>query len=409
MGKYRVLLVHKFFHVTGGAEVFFFETARVLRERGHEVAFFSTSDVRNKPSDYSHYFVNAPNYKSGGLINKIAAIGKIVYSFEAKTKLKQLIEDFNPDIVHVFAMFTHLSPSILEACHEAGVPVVMSCNDYKHICPNYKLYHHGRICEDCRGGKFYMAIKNRCCQDSVLFSVASCIESYAHYYMNILQRNIRFFLFAGDFMAKETEKFWGVNTFRQRKLANPYNSAKYPLFQAYNDYILFVGRFVEEKGGASLMRAMTRCPEVKLIMVGDGPQSEFLHSMAREFALANVDFVGPKWGHDLDLLLQKARFVVVPSVWHENFPYVIFHAFSFGKPVVGADRGGITELVAHGQRGLIYPALDEHSLAQSINMLWNDPERCVQMGRCAKEFIDNEYTDEKFYFNLTNIYEEAMQ
>lgn len=141
----KILLVHKFFHVTGGAEVFFFETGRVLAAQGHDVAYFSTTSDENQPSQFSGYFVEPPNYTQGSLLKRSLGIGRMVYSQEAKRNFRLLLEDFQPDLVHVFAIQTHISPSILDVCTEMNVPVVMSCNDYKHICPNYKLFHHGRL------------------------------------------------------------------------------------------------------------------------------------------------------------------------------------------------------------------------------------------------------------------------
>jgi hypothetical protein len=172
----RVLLVHKFFHITGGAEVFLFEAAKALVDSGHEVAFMSTQDSRNEPTPWERFFVRAPEFRSRSVLRRIASIGSIIHSSAAGHSTRRLVEDFHPDVVHAFNVYTHLSPSVLSVCAEAGVPVLMSCNDYKHICPNYKLYHHGRICEECADGRFIHAIKNRCCQESLAFSIAGAME-----------------------------------------------------------------------------------------------------------------------------------------------------------------------------------------------------------------------------------------
>lgn len=400
----KILLVHKFFHITGGAEVFFFETGRVLEEQGHEVAYFSTYSPQNRPSAFSHYFVNAPNFKQGSLFKRISAIGNIIYSRPTKKSFARLLDDFKPDIVHVFAMFTHLSPSLLVACREHNVPVVMTCNDYKHICPNYKLYHHGKLCEDCKGGRFYHSILNRCCQDSMAFSVASCLESSAHYYMNILKKNVHTFLFAGEFMATKTEEFWGKNSFRWAKLLNPFDSTKYVMSPEYSDYLLFFGRFVEEKGVDILLKAMKLAPNARLLLVGDGPQLEILMKLTNDLELKNIEFTGPKWGEELDSILKKARFTVVPSIWHENFPYVIVQSFAMGKAVIGTNRGGIPELVKDGEYGFTYPADDSSALADKINVLWNNPQLAVNMGLKAKSYADTIFNDQSFYETLMNIY-----
>ncbi len=404
----KILLAHKYFKLTGGAEVFFFETARVLEAHGNEVSFFSTNDSENKKTKFNSYFVDPPNYAVGNFLSRIFNIGRMVYSFSAKKKFKRLIEEIKPDIIHVFAIHVHLTPSILTAAYEAGVPVVMSCNDYKHICPNYKLYHHGHICTECRGKRFYKAIVNCCCKDSLVFSVASSLEAYVHNMLDIYRKYVHTYLYASEFMAKETELFWGRDSFRWELLRNPFDSRKYPLSVGCEDYALFFGRLVDEKGVDVLIRAAEFSPEVKIKIVGSGPDEESLHTLSQQLSLKNVEFLGPMWGDDLDSILARARFVVVPSVWHENFPYVINQAFAFGKPVIGADRGGIPELVSHGERGLIYPAQDEKALATAMIELWTNPNRTTAMGRAAKLFSDDEFNDERFYERLMTIYKGVL-
>lgn len=404
----KILLSHKFFQLTGGAEVFFFETERLLKKMGHEVICFSTKSVTNRPNQYSSYFVDPPEYLNGGILKRSIRIGRLIYSRKAKKLFSKLITDTKPDLVHVFAIHVHLTPSILVAAYEAGIPVVMSCNDYKHICPNYKIYHHGKICTDCLGGKFYKAIFNRCCKDSLAFSVASSLEAYIHNAMGIYQKYIHTYLFASEFMAHETEKFWGRGSFRWDMLRNPFDSKQFAYSPGYDDYGLYFGRLIDEKGVDVLVRAAAYAPETNLKIVGDGPDESKLKSMVDNFGLKNVEFVGPRWGDSLNQLLKRARFVVVPSVWHENFPYVINQSFAFGKPVIGAQRGGITEMVAHGERGLVYPAQESEALAEAMRRLWNNPPTAVEMGRKAKEFSDLEFNDTRQYERLMRIYEKVL-
>jgi glycosyltransferase involved in cell wall biosynthesis len=405
----RILLVHKFFHLTGGAELFLFETARILEERGHEIAFFSTIDEKNRQSKYEKYFVRAPDYRGGSLFSRASALCNIVYSKEAKNKFALLLRDFKPDIVHVFAMFTHLSPSILHACRDAGVPVVLSCNDYKHICPNYKLYHHGKLCEACKGGRYYNSVLNKCCHDSLSFSFASCVESYVHHYMDILRENVHTFLFSSEFIAKKTEEFWGKETFRWARFINPFDSTKYESSQDYSDYFLFFGRLVEEKGVDVLLKAMKLTPTARLIIVGDGPKFDWLINFSRELNLNNVEFIGQKWGKDLDELIKYARFVVIPSTWYEVFGYVIVQSFAMGKAVIGTDRGGIPELILNGEFGYIYPAFSSDELSKRITTLWNNPDLAIRMGSNGKLYADNLFNDNSLYETLMGIYSDVVK
>jgi glycosyltransferase involved in cell wall biosynthesis len=143
---------------------------------------------------------------------------------------------------------------------------------------------------------------------------------------------------------------------------------------------------------------------VPLVVVGDGPDLAALKLQADAHGLNHVSFVGAKWGKELDQILRDCRFVVVPSLWHENFPYVILQAFAMGKPVIGSKRGGITELVAHGERGLVYEATDANALAKAMQTLKMDSALTKNMSVAAKHYADSEFNDEKFYADIMNIY-----
>lgn len=405
----RILLCHNLYQITGGAEFFFHEVGRVLKENGHDVAFFSAKDEFSSDREWDKYFPEVTSYASGSLASQIVAFPSMIYNRRAKENMARLIDDFKPDLIHAFAIYVKLTPAILDAAREAGVPVVMSCNDYKHICPNYKLFHHGHVCEACKGGKFYQAMVNRCCHGSLAYSAASSIEAYAHNAMDIYRKNVHTFLFASEFMAHKTEEFWGKETFRWKMLRNPFDAKKIEYSKISENYILYFGRLIDEKGVNVLLDAMALLPDIKLIIVGDGPDRTVLEQHAQKLNLKQAEFVGAKWGDKLDQILQGCRFVVVPSLWHENFPYVILQSFAMGKPVIGSNRGGITELVAHGERGLVYAANDAAALADAMRLLMADSDRAKQMGMAAKRYVDAEFNDEHFYANLMQIYSGVLQ
>ncbi|MBU0614328.1 glycosyltransferase family 4 protein [Patescibacteria group bacterium] len=403
----KIVLTHNYFNPIGGAEVFYHEVGRVLEENGHEVAYFSPDD-ENIISPWKKYFPKTADYKNSGIIQGIVHIKDMIYSNKVKENFEKLLDDFKPDLVHVFAIYVRLTPSILDACTEHHIPVIMSCNDYKHICPNYKLFQHGHLCEACKGGKFYNAVLNKCSKDSIKYSVASAMEAYVHNFTDVYRKNIHTFLFASEFMAAKTEEFWGKETFRWDLLKNPFESQKYPLVKEYNDYILYFGRLIDEKGVDILIRAMKLAPDAKLKIVGNGPDGDMLMELVQNLHLENVEFLGPKWGSDLDDILKFARFIVIPSKWHENFPYVILQSFAYGKAVVGTDRGGIPELVKNNQFGLVYPADDFEVLAEKIRYLWDNPDLAVSMGISAKEYMDKNFNDEKFYATILRIYDKVL-
>lgn len=291
---------------------------------------------------------------------------KAIYNRGAKAAFARMIKRFRPDIVHAFAVYVRLTPAILEAAREAGLPVVLSCNDYKHICPNYKMFHHGHVCADCKGRRFYKALANRCAHGSFAISSASMAEAYVHEWRNIWRGNVDKFLFASHFMAEQTEAFWGKGTVDIDFLRNPFDVAKNFVAPNVGDYMLYFGRLIDEKGVDVLLDAAAFAPDVPVVVVGDGPDRAALEKRAK--SLYNVRLVGPAWGEDLHKWLKNARAVVVPSIWHENFPYVILQAFAASTPVIASNRGGMPELVlAQGTKtafGWTYEATDAAALAE---------------------------------------------
>lgn len=401
----RILLAHNNFIPQGGAEVFYREVGRVLATNGHEVAYFSCAEPE-ADTEWASYFPEVPPLGIGNAVAKAARVPRLIYNRKARKAFARLIADFKPDIIHAFAIYIRLTPAILDAAREARVPVVLSCNDYKHLCPNYKLYHHGRLCDDCKSGGFYHALKNRCCHESTSISAVSMLEAYAHARTDIWRKNVACFLFASRFMAQKTENFWGKGRVNIDYLRNPFDTAAHLLPPSAGKYLLYFGRLIEEKGVDKLLDAAALAPDVPVVVVGDGP--DYAALKARAESLPNVRVVGPAWGNDLKHWLAGARAVVVPSLWHENFPYVILQAFAAGLPVIGAARGGIPEMLGAGDFGWVYEATDATALATRLQQVQALPdEALLTMGHAAQAHVKQEFSDEKIYTRLQEIYQKV--
>jgi glycosyltransferase involved in cell wall biosynthesis len=401
----RILLAHNNYTIQGGAEVFFHEIARVLEKNGHEVEMFTCAE-EGLHARYSEHFPKVAHFSEGNLLAKSFRVPSIVYNRASRAGMTKVLQDFRPDILHCFAIYGRMTPSILDAAREAGVPTVMSCNDYKHICPNYKLFHHGSLCEDCKGGKFYSAIKNRCCHDSLAVSTVSALEAYAHNRTNIWRKNVDRFLFASRFMEGKTREFWGEGRFLTDILQNPFDASDHYIEPNVGTTILYFGRLIEEKGVNVLLDAARQCQHVQVVIAGDGPDRLQVEAAASE--LPNVCFAGPAWGDDLKQHLSRARAVVVPSLWHENFPYVILQAFAAGKPVIGSRRGGIPELVEAGPHGWLFEPTRPMELAAVIQRVAQlSDEEVKSMGSYAQRYVTVTFSDDAIYAELKRIYGEV--
>ncbi|MFH0777216.1 MAG: glycosyltransferase, partial [Candidatus Eisenbacteria bacterium] len=177
----RILQVNKFFFLKGGAERYFFALSELLDSRGHEIVSFSMKDPRNLPSRYSENFVSHVTLDgSGPIAGRLRTAGRIIYSFEARRKLRELISRTRPDVAHLHNIAHQISPSIIGLLKSSGVPVVQTLQDYKLACPAYLMMVRGKACDKCVPGRFYNVIANRCVQESVQASLVSCAEAYLH-------------------------------------------------------------------------------------------------------------------------------------------------------------------------------------------------------------------------------------
>jgi glycosyltransferase involved in cell wall biosynthesis len=152
--------------------------------------------------------------------------------------------------------------------------------------------------------------------------------------------------------------------------------------------VLCAGRLSEEKGFDVAVRAFARAwrshPEARLFVAGEGTERERLQSLAHELEIAGaVEFLGWISPEEVPDLLNRATVVVVPSRALEGFGLVALEAALMKRPVVASRMGGLPEVVADGETGLLFENEDSDGLARAIMSLLDDPERAARMGHAA--------------------------
>jgi glycosyltransferase involved in cell wall biosynthesis len=121
--------------------------------------------------------------------------------------MAQLIQDLKPDLCHLHNIYQDISPSVLTAIKARNIPSVVTLHDYKLICPNYNMTHDGKVCEDCRDGRYYKCMTNRCKQGSYLYSVVPTLEAYVHRALNIWKQNVDCFISPSNFLKNKMVEF----------------------------------------------------------------------------------------------------------------------------------------------------------------------------------------------------------
>lgn len=398
-----LLSINNYHYRRGGADTIFFEQNRLFEEFGWSVVPFSMKHNQNFENEWSDYFIEEIEFgKEYSLFGKLRNAAKIIYSLEARRKLDALIDCATPDIAHLHNVYHHISPSVLSLLSERGIPSVMTLHDLKIACPAYKMLASDGICERCKGGNTLNVIRHRCIKDSAVLSSLVFLESTVHRVLNSYRKHVARFIVPSRFYREKliewgwpAEKFEHVPNFVDSTLLTPRYSP--------GRQFLYFGRLGHEKGLATLVKACARA-KVRLHIAGTGPEKAELQRLA-QLEEAEVNFLGYLTGAELHAEVASARAVVLPSEWYENAPVSVLEAYALGKPVIGANIGGIPELIRPNETGFIFPSGSIDALSATLQQVANTPDaELAEMGRQAREWVEREFTAERYRDRLLQIY-----
>ena len=402
----KILMVNKFYYIKGGSETYYFELKRLLESKGHTVIDFSMQDEKNFVSPYSNYFVENVDYNNKeGIFSRIKAAADIIYSFESKRKFERLVNEVKPDCIHLHIFQHQISPSILDVIKKYHIPTIYTAHDLKMLCPNYKMMHHGKLCEQCRGGKYFYCVLNKCVKDSYLKSCVNVVEGYVHRWRHSYDA-INVIITPSLFYKKIFEKF-GINCNRVIHIPNfiDFNKHEIEFSEDRENYYLYYGRLSKEKGIMTLIKAVENL-NVQLKIAGTGPLEEDVRQYVADKKISNIMFLGFKTGKDLSNIVGNAKAIILSSEWYENGPYSAIEALQLGRPIIGADIGGIPELIDNN--GYLFKSRNIDSLKDAILKLEKlDNEQYGVFKDNSLNLFEKNYTNEKHYRLLKEAYRRA--
>ena len=399
----KIIQINKFNYLRGGAEKYFLELSDRLTQAGHQVAKFCMTDKRNFDDTWSGYWSSQIDFEQPGLKDKLRAPGRIIYSRAAKKGLAKMIKDFQPDIIHAHNIYHQLSPSVLDAAREAGVPVVMTLHDYKLICPNYQLLNHGQICEKCLDGNFWHCWQEKCFKNSRSQSFLASLEAVFHQNYQTYQKGVKLFIAPSRFMAEKCQAAgWPADRFQV--LINPV--PELPAGQRQpQGYFLYAGRLSAEKGLDILLRALAKT-DYRLKIAGRGSQESALRQLVSDLGLKErVEFLGQQIHDQLAVLLDGAVALVLPSIWYENMPLNILEALGRGCPVVASRIGGVPEVIKDNENGWLFEAGNYDALVVALDQAMKADQ--IGISHQAQESVQD-YSWEKHLPQIEQIYHNVL-
>ena len=400
----KILMVNKFLYPRGGSESYMLYLAEHLKKIGHEVQFFGMYDENNTAGNSKGLYTQNMDFHSKGLARFLYPF-KIIYSFEAKKKIMQVIDDFKPDIVHMNNINFQLTPSIIYGIKKKGIPLVQTVHDYQMICPNHLLYNFDKNipCEKCVKGFHIDCIKNRCIHSSLVKSVLGVIEA-KFYRLLKTYKKVDLFICPSHFLENKLLSAKEYYKGKTKTIHNFINKEKFTNNgQMEDSYIAFVGRLSKEKGIENIAGAAKLLPQYTFILAGSGPDEGMLKD------IPNVKLAGFLTGDKLTEFMGQAKVLLLPSVCYENCPLSILEAHSLGVPVVTMNSGGMAELVKDGVTGTLVNEPTPEGIALTLKETIENEDYYKAIKENCKKEKDNILSVETYCDILIKEYEKLTK
>ena len=393
----KILLINKFLYPNGGSETYIFKLGQQLMAMGHEVQYFGMEHEGRTVGNRVEAYTSDMDFHGGSKLAKLTYPIKTIYSSEARKKLRLVLEDFKPDVCHLNNFNYQLTPSIILEIRKwsKDCKILYTAHDYQLVCPNHmcRTVASNENCEKCLGGHFLNCTKNKCIHGSLAKSAIGTMEA-SFWKMKGVYKHIDTIICCSHFMKTklDTYKVLAGKTVAMHNFVEPVEKKSV----AKQDYVLYFGRFSQEKGIGTLIQVAKELPDVQFIFAGSGPLEEQVNGVS------NIKNVGFQRGEALEKLIREARFSIYPSEWYENCPFSVMESQMYGTPVLGADIGGIPELIESCKTGLLFESGSAADLKEKIGKLWDNTEMLGEMTQnCTPDRFTSleRYTEElmKYY------------
>ena len=400
----KILMVNKFLYPKGGAETYVLKLGKILQEHGHEVQYFGLEDPKNVAGNECGALVSSMDF-STGIRNNLGAPLRIIYSSEARKKIRSVLEDFQPDVVHLNNIQYHLTPSIILEAEKFrtqmgnAMKIIYTAHDYQLICPSHGLFDSDlRICEKCLGGNYIHCLRSKCIKNSRLKSLLGMLDACFWNYSKAYSYIDRIICCSGFLKEKlDTQK-----RFRDKTIAiHNFVDIVSPIEVQKEDYVLEFGHLSRDKGTLTLLEVAKRMPDVRFVFAGYGSAEAEIEKVP------NAQYVGFQTGKNLEMLIRRAAVSVYPSECYENCPFSVIESQMYGTPVIGSRMGGIPELVAEGKTGELFEAGKADSLEEKLKKLLYTPGLLQKYSEACGWHVAE--TPDSYYEKLMSVYGESYE
>jgi len=383
----RILLVNKFARVTGGADQHCLALAAALRERGHAVAFLSTASPQNIESAGAFVPCSVTHASRERIrpAEKASVGATAMWNRSAARAARELIADFQPDVVHLHKLYPQLSVAPVVVAARARIPIVQTVHDYELIAAN-PLDERARRIDTSESRLIYRIL------NSATFLVRRSVH-LGHVARIIVPSRF----LAGLCAARGVSTTVLPNFTELASAATPEPNGRVG--------IAFVGRLHSAKGVEDVLEVAQRLPSTPVTIAGEGP----LETLVRRevMRLPNLTYLGPVDRTGVAEILGASRVALMPSHTPEAGPLVALEAMALGTPVIAYDGGGLAEYVSDASGGSVVPRTVER-LVCACTEVHEDRDLWHQLSSSARNYVAQSHSRTAYLGRLEHVYAEAV-
>jgi glycosyltransferase involved in cell wall biosynthesis len=358
----KVLFVSALYHpYSGGAERIVRILSEGLVKAGHQATVICNSQKRGCRQDDLNgvkiYRLGLRNlywpfdgYRPPAALRAIwAAID--AYNPLAAKDVARVLDIEQPSLVNTHTL-QGFSALVWVEVKRRKLPLMHTLHDYWLMCRHGAMYTRGAVCETpCTSCRIYSKPRRR------LSRLVDAVSSDGNF---VLQKHLQASLFG-----EASPRRWIHNASNAQVGTRPRAcTAPHKLRLGY------LGQIIPVKGVDALLRTLGSISGGWELLVGGRGNPQYEESLKRQYASPEIQFLGFVRPGEL---LARIDVLVVPSLWNDPLPTVIFEAYSHGVPVIGSRRGGIPELIDDGKTGFLFSPEVPGGLEEAIRRFLHDP------------------------------------
>jgi len=392
----KILIVHNRYRSTApsGENRVVDQESEALIAAGHSVRHFerNSDDIEDWPA-----------------MKKATLPARVVWSRASRHDLARDLIRHPPDVVHIHNTFPLLSPSVLYACREAEVPVVVTLHNYKLLCASGDFFRAGEVCHNCAGGNPASAVIHRCYRGSALATATTVMNTRGH------RRSWRDLVSAYIFISDSQRRLLaGMDFDPERSFIKP-NLVPYdgPVGGPRQRQVAYIGRLDAAKGAPLLMKGWDAYREqagdkaLRLVIAGGGPMLDEVTAWAAE--RPSVELRGLMSKPEVFDLIGQSRAVLLPSEWEETFGLVVVEAMAVGVPPLASAHGSFPELITDGVDGALFEPGRPDAMGKLLLDVDTAPDRYAELGRQARTTYEKHHQTDTNVEHLLDIYRYAIE